>query len=106
MRGYPPAQGLYDPRLEHDACGVGFLCHIKGNASNRIVLQALEMLEKMSHRGACGCEENSGEGAGILLRLPEWFWRRKCAKLGFTLTAQKQYGVPRICLKKDEAQSK
>ena len=77
--------GLYDPQFEHDACGVGFLCHIKGQASNRIVLQALEMLENMNHRGACGCEENSGDGAGILVRLPDAFFRRKCAAQGITL---------------------
>ena len=77
MTGIPPAQGLYDPRNEHDACGVGFLCHLKGQASNRIVLQALEMLENMDHRGACGCEENSGDGPGIMVRMPDVFFREK-----------------------------
>jgi glutamate synthase domain-containing protein 2/glutamate synthase domain-containing protein 1/glutamate synthase domain-containing protein 3 len=104
MKGYPPAQGLYDPQQEHDACGVGFLCHIKGKASNRIVLQALEMLENMNHRGACGCEPDSGDGAGILVRLPDAFLRRKCAELGFTLPPLNQYGVGNIFLPQDAAQ--
>jgi glutamate synthase (NADPH) large chain len=106
MRGYPPAQGLYDPQQEHDACGVGFLCHIKGKASNRIVLQALEMLENMNHRGACGCEANSGDGAGILVRLPDAFLRRKCSELGIALPPLNQYGVSNIFLPQDEGQRK
>ena len=65
--GLPPAQGLYLPEFEHDSCGVGFICHIKGKSSNKLVLQALEMLENMNHRGACGCEADSGDGAGILV---------------------------------------
>ena len=76
MIGHPPAQGLYDPQFESDACGVGFLCQLKNQASNRIVSQALEMLENMNHRGACGCEPDSGDGAGILVRLPDKFFRR------------------------------
>jgi glutamate synthase domain-containing protein 2/glutamate synthase domain-containing protein 1/glutamate synthase domain-containing protein 3 len=104
MRGYPPAQGLYDPQFEHDACGVGFLCHIKGKASNRIVLQALEMLENMNHRGACGCEPNSGDGAGILVHIPDGFFRRKCAELGFILPSLNQYGVANVFLPQDDSQ--
>jgi glutamate synthase domain-containing protein 2/glutamate synthase domain-containing protein 1/glutamate synthase domain-containing protein 3 len=104
MTGYPPAQGLYDPRFEHDACGVGFLCHVKGKASNRIILQALEMLENMNHRGACGCEPDSGDGAGILVRIPDAFMRRKCAELGITLPPLGQYGVGNIFLPQDAGQ--
>jgi len=104
MRGYPPAQGLYDPQHEHDACGVGFLCHIKGKASNHIVLQALEMLENMNHRGACGCEPNSGDGAGILVRLPDGFLRRKCSELGIVLPPLNQYGVANVFLPQDADQ--
>ena len=69
--GLPAAQGLYDPQFEHDACGVGFVCHIKGKASHAIVADALTMLENMNHRGACGCETDSGDGAGILVRMPD-----------------------------------
>src|ERR1700722_14093963 len=101
MKGYPPAQGLYDTQYEHDACGVGFLCHMKGQATNRIVLQGLEMLENMNHRGACGCEPDSGDGAGILVRLPDAFLRRKCAELGFKLPPLGQYGTGNIFLPQD-----
>ena len=64
MKGFPSQQGLYDPRFERDACGVGFICHIKGKASHQIVKDALQMLENMNHRGGCGCEQDSGDGAG------------------------------------------
>jgi glutamate synthase domain-containing protein 2/glutamate synthase domain-containing protein 1/glutamate synthase domain-containing protein 3 len=101
MNGFPPAQGLYDPRFEHDACGVGFVCHLKGKASNRIISQGLEMLENMSHRGACGCEPDSGDGAGILVRVPDGFFRRKCAALGYTLPPYGQYGIGTIFLPQD-----
>ena len=101
IHGYPPAQGLYDPRFEHDSCGVGFVCHMKGKASNRIVTQALQMLENMSHRGACGCETNSGDGAGILALMPDRFFRRKCRERGITLPPFGQYGVGMVFLPKD-----
>jgi glutamate synthase domain-containing protein 2/glutamate synthase domain-containing protein 1/glutamate synthase domain-containing protein 3 len=104
MKGQSPNMGLYDPQLEYDACGVGFLCHIKGTASNRIVLQALQMLENMGHRGACGCEADSGDGAGIVVRLPDTFFRRKCAELGITLPTLGQYGVANVFLPKDPDQ--
>src|ERR1700728_2815272 len=103
MRDHPPAQGLYNPQYEHDACGVGFLAHMKGQASNRIVLQALEMLENMNHRGACGCEPDSGDGAGIMVRLPDGFLRRKCKELGFVLPPLGQYGVGNVFLVPDAA---
>jgi glutamate synthase domain-containing protein 2/glutamate synthase domain-containing protein 1/glutamate synthase domain-containing protein 3 len=104
MTGYPPAQGLYHPQYEHDACGVGFLCHIKGKASNAIVLQALQMLENMNHRGACGCEPDSGDGAGILVRLPDAFLRRKCTELGILLPPLNQYGVANVFMPQDMVQ--
>ena len=74
--GLPPKQGLYDPRFEHDACGVGFVVNIKGEKSHEIVEQALTVLENLDHRGACGCEENTGDGAGILLQIPHAFLER------------------------------
>jgi glutamate synthase domain-containing protein 2/glutamate synthase domain-containing protein 1/glutamate synthase domain-containing protein 3 len=101
MKGTPSAQGLYDPRFEHDACGVGFICHIKGQASQKIVADALQMLENMNHRGACGCEENSGDGAGILVRMPDAFMRTKCEELGFSLPPAGQYAVGMVFLPKD-----
>ena len=71
----PPAQGLYDPRAEHDACGVGFVVHMKGTRSHDIVEKALQVLVNLEHRGACGCEANTGDGAGILLQMPDAFLR-------------------------------
>ncbi|MCC7350424.1 MAG: glutamate synthase large subunit [Phycisphaerales bacterium] len=94
-------QGLYDPAFEHDSCGVGFVCHIKGQASHNIVDQALLMLENMSHRGACGCEEDSGDGAGILVRTPDKFFRKEAARLGFHLPAEGHYAVGMVFLPKD-----
>jgi glutamate synthase domain-containing protein 2/glutamate synthase domain-containing protein 1/glutamate synthase domain-containing protein 3 len=99
--GLPPAQGLYNPDYEHDSCGVGFICHMKGTASNKIVTDALLMLENMSHRGACGCETNSGDGAGILVRTPDKFLRRKAKELGITLPAAGKYGVAMCFVPRD-----
>ncbi len=73
--GPPPAEGLYDPVHEHDACGVGFVVDIKGRKSHAIVGQALQVLKNLAHRGACGCEVNTGDGAGILLQMPDAFLR-------------------------------
>ena len=67
--GYPEKQGLYDPAYESDACGIGFVVNIKGNKSHELVHQALEVLEHIEHRGACGCEVNTGDGAGLLLQI-------------------------------------
>ena len=72
----PPAQGLYDPRTEHDACGVGFVVHMKGQRSHDIVRKALQVLINLEHRGACGCEANTGDGAGILIQMPDAFLRK------------------------------
>ena len=76
LRTDPPGQrGLYDPATEHDACGVGFVVHIKGQRSHQIVRNALQVLINLEHRGACGCEANTGDGAGILVQLPDAFLR-------------------------------
>ena len=69
----PQKQGLYDPANEHDACGVGFIAHIKGEKRHDIILQGLEILKNLDHRGACGCEINTGDGAGVLLQMPHAF---------------------------------
>ena len=71
--GLPPAQGLYRPEFEHDSCGVGFVAHIKGKRSHKIIDDADHVLCRMDHRGACGCEPNTGDGAGILTALPHEF---------------------------------
>ena len=94
----PEKQGLYDPRFEHDACGVGFVVNIKGEKSHEIVEQALTVLENLDHRGACGCEENTGDGAGILIQVPHVFLKEACAGLGFQLPEPGDYGVGMIFL--------
>ncbi|MEK7342182.1 MAG: hypothetical protein AABZ69_08190, partial [Candidatus Binatota bacterium] len=99
--GLPPKQGLYDPRYEHDSCGVGFVVNIKGKKSHQIVEQALTVLENLDHRGACGCEENTGDGAGILLQVPHAFFQHACDGLGFHLPEPGEYGVGMIFLPDD-----
>ena len=102
--GIPPKQGLYDPAFEHDSCGIGFVVHIKGKASHQIVSQALTVLQNLDHRGACGCEENTGDGAGILLQIPHAFLQTACDGLGFQLPKPKQYGVGMVFLPPDRNQ--
>src|SRR5688572_30620250 len=102
--GQPPAQGLYDPAHEHDACGVGFVVSIKGVRSHGIVRQAIQVLCNLLHRGACGCEVNTGDGAGILLQIPDRFLRRQCASLGITLPAAGDYGAGLVFLPRDLAE--
>ncbi|PAW76056.1 MAG: glutamate synthase large subunit [Verrucomicrobia bacterium Tous-C9LFEB] len=93
QNGLPPKQGLYDPQFEHDACGVGFVVHMKGKKSHEMVRQALTVLVNLDHRGAVGCEPNTGDGAGILLQLPDKFLRKATKSLPFTLPKLGQYGV-------------
>ena len=69
--GAPPKQGLYDPQFEHDSCGVGFVVNMKGQKSHSIVENAIRILINLDHRGACGCEPNTGDGAGILMQTPD-----------------------------------
>src|SRR5881296_1641744 len=102
--GQPAAQGLYDPRHEHDACGVGFVVNIKGKKSHTIVRQALQVLINLLHRGACGCEPNTGDGAGILLQTPDKFLRRECDRLGIPLPGPKDYGCGLVFLPRDPEQ--
>ena len=94
--------GLYDPQFEHDSCGIGFVAHLKGRKSHDIVEEALHMLSRMEHRGACGCETNTGDGAGILLQVPHEFFVDECVKLGIRLPAFGQYGVGLVFFPKDE----
>jgi glutamate synthase (ferredoxin) len=99
----PPAQGLYDPSYEHDACGVGFVAHIKGRRSHAIVRQALQVLINLEHRGACGCEANTGDGAGILIQMPDRFLRKEAAGLGIELPPERGYGAGLVFLPHDAA---
>src|SRR6266849_6000798 len=103
--GLPEAQGLYSPDHEHDACGVGFVVDMKGRRSHAIVAQALEVLKNLLHRGACGCEVNTGDGAGILIQIPHAFLARECATLGITLPLPKRYGAGLVFLPRDAAQA-
>ncbi|HZK55285.1 MAG TPA: glutamate synthase large subunit [Desulfosporosinus sp.] len=91
--GLPKNQGLYDPALEHDACGMGFVVNIKGEKSHDIIDEALTVLENLSHRGASGADENTGDGAGILTQIPHDFFKRECDVLGFALPEKGSYGV-------------
>src|SRR6266704_1037078 len=97
----PPKQGLYDPQFEHDSCGVGFVVDIAGRKSNHIVRRSLQVLMNLQHRGAKGCEANTGDGAGILMQLPHQFYKSECKKLGFTLPAPGSYGVGMVFLPRD-----
>jgi len=101
--GFPTPQGLYDPRNEHDACGVGFVAHIKGGQSHAIVTQALEILKNLDHRGAVGADPLLGDGAGILIQLPDALFRKWADKEGLTLPALGDYAVAMCFLPQDQA---
>ncbi len=94
-------QGLYDPAHEHDSCGVGFVVDVKGRASHGIVRKALQVLMNLLHRGACGCEPNTGDGAGILVQMPDRFLRRECARLGVSLPPAGEYGAGLVFLPRE-----
>ncbi len=100
----PPKQGLYDPQFEHEACGVGFVVNMKGRKSHTIVQQALQMLVNLDHRGACGCEVNTGDGAGILMQTPHEFLQGRGQGAGFNLPAPGEYGVGMLFMPHDAAQ--
>jgi glutamate synthase (NADPH) large chain len=94
-------QGLYHPSFEHDSCGIGFVANIRGNKSHQVISDALTVLENMEHRGACGCENNTGDGAGILLQTPHEFFFEECLKLGVHLPSFGKYGVAVLFFPKD-----
>ena len=99
----PPRQGLYDPQNEHDSCGVGFVVDLKGRKSNKIVRDGVQILLNLEHRGACGAEKNTGDGAGILIQIPHNFLVAACAeaKGHITLPAVGHYGVGMVFLPSD-----
>lgn len=101
MQEVKQLQGLYHPDFEHDACGTGFTVHIKGRKSHQIIRDALTMLENMEHRGACGCEQNTGDGAGILIQLPHEFLYDECLKIGISLPEFGKYGVGMVFFPKE-----
>jgi len=98
QNGLPAAQGLYDPRNEHDACGMGFVASIRGEKSHAIVENGIQVLINLTHRGASGCDPETGDGAGILIQIPHQFFARECAQLGFTLPEPGKYGVGMVFL--------
>jgi len=94
----PPRQGLYDPRNEHDSCGIGFVANIKNVKSHEIIRQGLTILENLTHRGAVGADPKAGDGAGILIQMPDAFLRAECANSGIDLPPQGEYGVAMLFL--------
>ena len=89
----PSQQGLYDPRFEHDSCGVGFVVNVKGVPSHDIIRKGITILEHLTHRGACGCDPETGDGAGIMIQIPDAFLRKEGLKLNITLPPLGDYGV-------------
>jgi glutamate synthase (ferredoxin) len=102
--GPPVKQGLYDPQFEHESCGVGFVVNIKGRKSHAIIQQALQVLLNLNHRGACGCEANTGDGAGILIQPPHEFLKLVAREARVTLPSAGEYGVGMVFLPNDVAQ--
>jgi glutamate synthase (ferredoxin) len=102
--GLPNAQGLYNPVHEHDACGMGFVANVRGSKSHAIVEKGLEVLVNLTHRGACGCDPETGDGAGILIQIPHKFFARECNSLGFTLPEPSRYAVGMLFLPVDRQQ--
>ena len=105
--GLPKKQGLYDPRFERDSCGVGFVVNVDGTRSHLIVRQGLEVLSNLAHRGACGCDPETGDGAGALIQIPHEFLQRDCRALGLQLPSAGDYGVGMVFLpREDEARAR
>ena len=104
--GTPPARGLYDPALDKDSCGVGFIANIKGRKSHQIVADALTILLNLEHRGAVGADPRAGDGAGILTQIPHKFFAKKAAELGFTLPGAGEYAVGTLFLPHDKERQK
>lgn len=104
LNGLPPKQGLYDPQYEKEACGIGFVVHVKGIKSHDIIVKGLQVLQNLAHRGAVGCDPCTGDGAGILIQIPHEFFRRSCADFGIDLPGPGEYGVGMAFLPKDPLQ--
>ncbi len=104
MRSRIPAQGLYHPDLEHDNCGVGFVAHMRGERSHELVHQAIQVLVNLEHRGACGCDPETGDGAGILMQIPDGLLRKEAGSLGFDLPEAGAYASGLVFLSRDAAE--
>ncbi|HEX2999709.1 MAG TPA: glutamate synthase subunit alpha, partial [Armatimonadota bacterium] len=103
--GFPERQGLYDPQFEHDACGVGFLVHLKGKRSHKVIRDGLLALNNLNHRGASGSEVNTGDGAGILIQIPHEFFQGVCADARINLPEAGKYGVGCLFMPKVPAEA-
>ena len=101
--GPPAKQGLYDPFFEHDACGVGFVADMHGRKTHQTLLNGLQVLTNLDHRGAAGSEPNTGDGAGVLLQMPHKFFKEVCGKSQITLPAPGEYGCGTIFLPRNPA---
>jgi glutamate synthase (NADPH/NADH) large chain len=101
FRGLPKAQGLYRPEHEHDACGIGFVASIEGIKSHDIVVKGVQILINLAHRGACGCDPQTGDGAGILIQIPHAYFESETKNLGFSLPSPGEYGVGMVFLPVD-----
>lgn len=95
--------GLYNPQFEHDACGIGFVVNIDGKRTHGVIQQGLQILLRLTHRGACGCDPETGDGCGIMLSLPHALFDDEATKLGFALPAPELYGVAMVFLPQDKA---
>ncbi|MCX7715561.1 MAG: glutamate synthase large subunit [Clostridia bacterium] len=100
--GLPPKQGLYDPKFEHDACGIGFISNIKGNTSHDIISRAIQILKNLTHRGGVGSDPDTGDGAGILIQMPHAFMKKVCKNEGIDLPDKYEYGVGMIFMSPDK----
>ena len=96
-----PTKGLYVPQMEKDSCGIGMIANLDGRKTHETVENALTMLQNMEHRGACGCEPDTGDGAGILIQMPHDFFKHKTKELGFELPEFGKYGVGVMFFPKD-----
>ena len=103
---YPQKQGLYDPQFEHDSCGVGFVCNINGEKSNTIIRQALEVLNRLAHRGAVGADPDTGDGAGLLIQIPHDYFSMVAQDSGVDLPPSGKYGTGLIFLPTDNQERK
>jgi glutamate synthase domain-containing protein 2/glutamate synthase domain-containing protein 1/glutamate synthase domain-containing protein 3 len=99
--GLPQRQGLYDPAQERDACGVGFVANVRGERSHDVIHKGIQVLVNLEHRGACGCDPETGDGAGVLIQQPDAFWRREARRLGFELPQAGGYAVGMTFLARD-----
>ncbi len=102
--GLPRHQGLYDPRFEKDACGIGFVVNVKGTKSHDIIRKGLQVLENLAHRGAVGCDPCTGDGAGLLIQVPHEFLKRACGEIGVRIPGPGEYGIGMVFLPRDSAQ--